>query len=395
MKRVDKCWNFIKNQAAGSDQKGVELRIEGDIIDDRDEWLYDWYGEPSASPIAFRSELANCKGQDLTVWINSPGGSVFAAAGIYTALMEHKNTGASVTVKIDGWVASAATVIAMAGDPVLMSPLAMMMMHESLMPSVVSGVGYADDHDKTASVLREINETIINAYESKTEKSREEIAAFMKDETYMSAQRAVDEGFADGILYTENKTPKAANFSFSHAAIVNASAISMDRLLEIAKACQSNQSINPEAPEDGIKNHEEEKKEMEIKNEEDLKAQLPEIHTAVFNAGNAAGNAAGITAERTRLKAFDMLNGKVDAEYLDKAKYEDGATAESVLFKAMQEGKTINAAYVANAETDAKNANKVPGSASDETTPNEVTGVLNRVAAIAKKTLGITEGGNK
>jgi hypothetical protein len=95
------------------------------------------------------------------------------------------------------------------------------------------------------------------------------------------------------------------------------------------------------------------------------------------------------------LKAFDVLNDKVDPKFLAQAKYEPGATAESVLFKAMQEGKMTNSSYVAQAEIDAKNANEVQGAASDDAKPDEVHGILNMVTSVAKKALGIAEGGNK
>jgi ATP-dependent protease ClpP protease subunit len=105
-------WNF-KNAA---DSDTVVLRIDGDITDDGEAWIYEWFGIPVAAPNAFRNELTQYAGKDIEVWIDSYGGDVFAATGMYNALMEHKKTGAKVTTIIDGKAMSAATIPAMAGD---------------------------------------------------------------------------------------------------------------------------------------------------------------------------------------------------------------------------------------------------------------------------------------
>jgi ATP-dependent Clp protease protease subunit len=377
-------WNFAESEAGG-----VELRIDGVIVEEDDAWIYEWFGEQATSPNAFREALNQYKGsnKDLTVWIDSYGGSVFAAAGIYNALKEYDG---KVITKVDGKAVSAASVIAMAGDEVFMSPVSLMMIHNPM-----GGVqGYASDMRKSADVLDVIKDTIINAYAVKTGRPRNKIAAMMDDETYMSANVAVKEGFADGVLYQaeEPGLENVMNFSYNHLTVQNSMDDSMKKFFEIAKVIDNESAIpgkkanNPPIdPDVDIKNKEV-KGSMDIKDVTDLAAQLPEIHTQVLNAG--------ATAERKRLKAFDALNGKVDPEYLAVAKYEDGATAEKVFFKAMQEGKMIDAAYVAKASLDAANANKVPGASNDDTKPDEVTGILNMVKAVAKKTLGL-EGGTK
>ena len=179
-------YNFIRNEQDGGD----ELHIDGEIVTD-----IDWWG-PSGQVVArrFRQRLAQCR--DVTVYINSPGGDVFAGAEIYTALREHKGR---VTVKITGIAASAASVIAMAGDEVLMSPVSYMMIHD---PWTYAAGNYRE-FEHQAEVLREIGEGLIAAYTQKTGKSRDEIADMLAAETYMNAQRCVDEGFADGILYEQ------------------------------------------------------------------------------------------------------------------------------------------------------------------------------------------------
>ncbi len=183
-------YNFIRNEQSGAD----ELHIDGEIVAE-----FDWWG-PGGQVVArrFRQRLAQCG--DVTVYINSPGGDVFAGAELYTALREHKG---KVTVKVTGIAASAASVIAMAGDEVLMSPVAYMMIHD---PWTYAAGNYRE-MEHQAKVLREIGEGLIAAYTHKTGKSRDEITAMLAAETYMSAQRCVDEGFADGILYEVVRTP--------------------------------------------------------------------------------------------------------------------------------------------------------------------------------------------
>lgn len=222
---MTKFWNFIKNEATETQPASVELRIEGDIISDSDAWIYEWFDEPATSPNAFRDELSQFNNEDLTVWINSYGGDVFAATGIYDAIKNYKG---KVTTKIE-IAMSAASVIAMAGDEVLMSPVGVMMMHNPL-----SGArGYASDLRKQADVLDVIKETIINAYVSKTKKSHAKISALMDDETWMSANVAVKEGFVDKVLFQDNeKVENVVNLSFNRYAITNSANESLKRLTD-------------------------------------------------------------------------------------------------------------------------------------------------------------------
>ena len=178
---MKKFWNWIRN-----DDGERILRLEGPIDED------DFWGD-GVTPKAFRDELEAEEG-DVTVWINSPGGNVFCSAEIYTMLCDHKG---KVTVKIDAIAASAASVIAMAGDRVLMSPVAMLMVHN---PMTIA-MGNTKDMEKAISTLNEVKESIINAYQRKTGLSRNKISQLMENETWMNARKAVDLGFADEILF--------------------------------------------------------------------------------------------------------------------------------------------------------------------------------------------------
>ena len=182
-------WNFTTDE----DTQERELRLEGPIDDES------FWGD-EVTPQAFRDELNAGEG-NLTLWINSPGGNVIAASEIYTMLRDYKG---KITVKIDAMAASAASVIAMAGDTVLISPTALMMIHD---PSTLA-MGNAKDLQKSIETLNEVKESIINAYKGKTGLDRKEIAKMMSNETWMSAEKAVELGFADSILFDAN----ASNF---------------------------------------------------------------------------------------------------------------------------------------------------------------------------------------
>lgn len=234
-------WNFIKNEA---NEEEIELRISGEIVSDDDAWFYEWFGIQVTSPNAFREELAAQQGKTITIWIDSWGGDVFAAAGIYNALKEHKG---KVITKVDGKAVSAASVIAMAGDEVLMSPAGVMMIHNPWL----TAIGEAKDMRHAADVLDEVKETIINAYQIKTQRPRRKISELMDEETWMSAKKAMAEGFIDGILYTEGATGAEStiqdSFMFSRQAIQNSVSETMKKFFEHYKQLQP---LAPDSPED-------------------------------------------------------------------------------------------------------------------------------------------------
>lgn len=154
---------------------------------------------------------------NITIWINSPGGDCVAAAQIYNMLMDYKG---EVTVKIDGIAASAASVIAMAGTKVLMSPVSMLMIHN---PMTIA-MGDTAEMQKAIDMLTSVKDSIINAYEIKTSLSRAKLAHLMDAETWMDANKAVELGFADGILSREDantNSPNSDAMLYSQAAVVN------------------------------------------------------------------------------------------------------------------------------------------------------------------------------
>ena len=183
----------IRKRADGSG----ELQLDG-VLETEESW---WNSDGTVVARDFRRALSTCK--DVTVYINSPGGDVMAGSEIYTALREHSTSGrGKITVKVSGIAASAASVVAMAGDTILMSPVAYMMIHNPWS----FAQGDARTMRQTADVLDTVAEGLIAAYQLRTGKSRDEITAMLDAETYMSAQECVDEGFADGILYADGQT---------------------------------------------------------------------------------------------------------------------------------------------------------------------------------------------
>ena len=178
---MSKFWNFTENE---NGERILELG--GCICEDGCTWFDD-----DVSPKEFKRELESVVG-DLTVQINSPGGDVFAAAQMYNMLRSHRG---KVTVYVDSLAASAASVVAMAGDEVEISPVGMIMIHN---PSTMAW-GDHNEMERTIATLNEVKESIINAYQSKTGLSRAELSDMMEQETWMNAHTAVEKGFADRI----------------------------------------------------------------------------------------------------------------------------------------------------------------------------------------------------
>ena len=207
---MKKFWNWTNLTPTETEPEQRILTLNGTIAEES------WFDD-DITPQLFREEL-NAGGGDITVWINSPGGDCVAAAQIYNMLMDYRG---SVTVKIDGIAASAASVIAMAGTKVLVSPVSMLMIHN---PATMA-MGDAAEMQKAIAMLDEVKESIINAYEIKTGMSRAKLSHLMDAETWMDAHTAIDLGFADEIMArpadagAENHA--ARPMLFSRAAVTN------------------------------------------------------------------------------------------------------------------------------------------------------------------------------
>lgn len=185
--------------------------IKGDVVDDETAAFYSFFDIPGISPGQVSSILNDDDDDDdsdVQVDIASNGGDVFAASEIYTLLKKYAGT---ITVNIQGLAASAASVIAMAGDQVNISPTAQIMIHKAW--GNVSG--NSDDLEHQADVLSGIDESIASAYEAKTGMKQADLLNLMSNETWLTAQEAVDKGFADDIMFVNKNKPQVVN-SISH-----------------------------------------------------------------------------------------------------------------------------------------------------------------------------------
>ena len=191
--KTKKFWKWRNQAEAGTAPEERTLFLNGTIAEES------WFDD-DVTPQLFKDELNSGTG-DITVWINSPGGDCVAAAQIYNMLSNYKG---KVTVKIDGIAASAASVIAMAGDTVLVSPVSMLMIHN---PATIAWGDHAE-MQKAIDMLSEVKESIINAYVLKTGLSRPKLSHLMDAETWMDANKAVELGFADEIMTRAKAEPE-------------------------------------------------------------------------------------------------------------------------------------------------------------------------------------------
>jgi ATP-dependent Clp protease protease subunit len=222
---MKKFWNWTKDEESGV----RTLYLDGTIAEES------WFDD-DVTPKAFKADLTAGEG-DIVIWVNSPGGDCVAASQIYAMLMDYHG---SVTVKIDGIAASAASVIAMAGTQVLMAPTALMMIHNPL----TVAIGDSEEMQKAIAMLDEVKESIINAYEIKTGLSRAKLSHLMDAETWMNANKAIELGFADGILEDEKSPSEAViSFAFSRRAVTNSL---MNKLSAKQKAVKPVKPTKPE-----------------------------------------------------------------------------------------------------------------------------------------------------
>ena len=221
---MKKFWNWKDQAQTETTPAARTLFLNGTIAEES------WFDD-DVTPRLFKDELMAGSG-DITVWINSPGGDCVAAAQIYNMLMDYPG---NVTVKIDGIAASAASVIAMAGTKVLMSPVSMLMIHN---PMTVA-FGDSGEMQKAIEMLGSVKDSIINAYEIKTGLSRAKLSHLMDAETWMDANKAVELGFADEVMKRSSEEEDApapvVSMLYSKANVVNS------LMGKIAQKC----AINP------------------------------------------------------------------------------------------------------------------------------------------------------
>lgn len=300
-------WCFANSD---SSTEVSEIKIFGEIVN-----IPCWDGDVSAN--SFCRELEKIESDEILVRINSPGGDVFEAQAIYNALKNHP---AKVKVRIDALAASAATVIAMAGDEIIMPENAIFMIHNPWS----WGSGEAKDFRKKAELMDTIRETIVNVYASKSTLEREEIIAMMDEESWLTSQEAYDGGFITEILSLKAEgedTEEVQNFMRGRV---------MNTFKEVPQAKFLNLLRNPK-----VDNKNPKEDNMDLK---ELQEKHPELYNQVVN--NASENSK--KEERLRIENLEKLQDQFGAfdvsEVINKAK-EEGKTSDEVMVEIVNSDK--------------------------------------------------------
>lgn len=173
------------------------IKMKGPLISNNEYEVYEFFGLEAVSAKSITDQFPEDISEDITLEVNSNGGLVTVGSEIYTAL---KNYDGHVTVEVTGMAASAASVAIMGADTVKISPTAQIMIHKALL---TRASGNSDDLEKAVNALKSSDQSIINAYVSKTGLSEDEIFEMMKNETFMSANEAIEKGFADELMTFE------------------------------------------------------------------------------------------------------------------------------------------------------------------------------------------------
>lgn len=354
-----------------------KIMIKGDIITNDYKWMYDWMEWDGTCPDDIKNGIEKAAGDDIVIEINSPGGICNAAFEMYTALKEYKG---NVEVHIVGLAASAASLIACAGDKTLISNVGMIMIHNT------SGSASGDyrELESAANSLIQYNDAIINAYMEKTGKKKEELQDLMDNTTYMSANVAIENKFADGLINFDNDDENDNNLmsgvvnigsgkTFEAVAAIGTTHImSRDALAKFAKKIkqdddETNKKITDQkdaSAKDAEKTDLLLNKDNKIeggKNNmtlEELRKEHPELakemDDSIANA-KEEGKKEGVELERSRIKDIDSISGSVPADMIKEAKYTDTEmTASDLALKVMQKNAESGKSYMKDALDDSK-----------------------------------------
>lgn len=322
-------WNLTKTE-----KDKAQVTIYGPIKD-----FSSFFSSSGASPDKIMKdldELSNAK--EIAIRINSGGGSAFAGFAIFELIRSH---GAKVTSHIDGLAASAASIIAMAGDRIIMGTGAMMMIHNPW----IRTEGEAKDLREAADLLDRVGESLINVYAARTGKSREELKAMLDKTTWLTAEEAVAAGFADEI---DKKFTVAASIQ-GDSAVFNDQRFALSYFAEAPQLPVNSVAdpiVTPAIKAEEPKIQEPEEVES-VKNLEELQAKHPDIYQAAIKAG--------ADQERERIKAIDDISATVADDLVAKAKYETPITAEALAFEALKADAGKGLKHLADREAELQN----------------------------------------
>ena len=358
----NKFWKFENNVATPSE---ATLYVYGEIINYD---LGNWNFPDDVVPNKFKNELNELGDvETIHVRINSSGGSVFAAYAIMNLLKTHK---AKIITYNDGIAASAATIIAMAGDKIITALGSVWMVH---LPS--TGLwGNATDFKKAIEVLDTITESMIDIYNKRTNIARDTLLQMLKEDTWLTGTEALEKGFADEITELEvvaylNDDKKTAFFNGQKISLENIS--NKNFLLNtLPPKPHIKNKNNPK----NVENKTEEKR--KIMNLEELKAKYPNIYSEAVNVG--------ISSERERLKEIDNLSLTGMEELTNKAKYETGITAEAFAMELIKAQKEKGINFLNQAKSDADHLNNVPSTPTLQNGDEEEEAILAQMGERAK-----------
>lgn len=336
-----KFWNVMKND----EEKSAELILYGSI--GSDEYWDD------ISDKAFKQDIENLGDvENITLHINSPGGSVFSAVAIANTLKSHK---AKITANIDGLAASAATIITSACDTVRMPKNALFMVHNP----ITFAYGNNQDMQKTLEMLNKVKNSIIETYLNKAKTDKETLSELMDNETWMSAEEAKEYGFVDEIL--DESVEKEV---IENKLIINNMAFDISRFKNFKEKKNQdpriiNISVNSTgSPEeiadkfrDILNSTENQKNEGGNMTLEELKNKFPELYNQIFNEGKEAG----ITKERERMREIDNLDVSNYSELIENAKYNEPVEASVLAVNILNKQKEERTQKLQNIKNESQN----------------------------------------
>ena len=341
MPKQFKFWNVMKNE----EEKSAELILYGSI--GSDEYWDD------ISDKAFKQDIENLGDvENITLHINSPGGSVFSAVAIANILKNHK---AKVTANIDGLAASAATIITSACDTVRMPKNALFMIHNP----ITFAYGNNQEMQKTVQMLDKVKNSIIETYLNKTKTDKETLSELMDNETWMNAEEAKEYGFVDEIL--DESVEKEV---IENKLIINNMAFDISRFKNFKEKKNQdpriiNISVNSTgSPEeiadkfrDILNSTENQKNKGGNMTLEELKNKFPELCNQIFNEGKEAG----ITKERERMREIDNLDVSNYSELVENAKYNEPVEASVLAVNILNKQKEERIKKLQNIKNDSQN----------------------------------------
>ena len=322
-----KFWNLVKNE----EEKTAELILYGSIGSDE-------YWDDISDKV-FKQDIENLGDvENITLHINSPGGSVFSAVAIANTLKNHK---AKVTANIDGLAASAATIITSACDTVRMPKNALFMIHNP----ITFAYGNNQEMQKTVEMLDKVKNSIIETYLNKTKTDKETLSELMDNETWMDAETAKEYGFVDEIVdeevgkeFVENKL------------IINNMAFDISKFKNFRKV------------KGVVINNKKNTKEVKMTLDE-LKNQFPDLYDYVLNEGKKIGK----EEERERIKAIDDIGVNNYSDLIENAKYVNPMSASELAINILKKQKEEKAQKLQNIKNESQ-GNFIPPAANDGTT---------------------------